>query len=380
MEDNSVSTAALRVATPDCNEDEFEKEVLSTLAHCTYQETADAFGVSRGKVYTIALRNGARKTEERIRERASDRKIRQKEALQEMLDATQTADVLDYLDALPDDSAQLFLTSVPYNVGKRYGESQSADSMRHVCYFGWMTMVVSEMARITKPGGVVFLQCGSTRDEIDNSMVPIDIMLFDVMRKAGLTYQNRVSWIIPHGLTPKRRLSERHESALIFSKGPPSVFNPDPARTPQKQPSKRAFKGPNKGKLSGHPLGAWPSDVWQIGNVGANHPEKTGHPAQFPEELAMRAIQIYTNPGDLVVDPFSGSGTSHVVARRTGRLFTGADLFYEDMRAERLANVGIDNICRLPGVSEESRAVWQAEAKACGLQPEEVRQQQNLLL
>src|SRR3546814_3167908 len=99
------------------------------------------------------------------------------------------------------------------------------------------------------------------------------------------------------------------------------VFNPAPARTPQKQPNKRSYKGPHKGKLSGHPQGAWPSNVWNIPNIGHNHPERTGHPAQFPLELARRAVQLYTNPGDLVIDPFSGSGTTHVACIETHRSF-----------------------------------------------------------
>lgn len=368
--------SALAKRTVSAPVDPLEAEVVERLQTQTYQTISSELRISRGKVWSIAIKHKARKNEQRIRERAAERKQRQLETLEAMLDATQTADVLDYFDALPDECAQLVVTSVPYNVGKKYGDAVATDTMRHVYYAGWLSMIVSEMARVVKPGGVVFLQCGTTRDEVDGSMVPIDIMLFEVMRKTGLEYQNRVSWVVPHGLTPKRRLSERHESALIFSKGPPSTFNADPARTPQKQPDKRAFKGPNKGKLSGHPFGAWPSDVWQIGNLGANHPEKTGHPAQFPEELAMRAVHLYTQPGDLVIDPFSGSGTTHVVARRTGRQFSGCDLFYEDMRAARLAEAGLDNICRLPGVSEESRAVWQAEAKVIGLQPEVIRQQE----
>ena len=347
-----------------------EQTILGDLVNNTYQETADKHGISRGKVYSIARQFGARKTENRIRERASERKQRQKDMLAEMMNITVTADVLDYLDDLPDNCAQLIITSCPYNLGKRYGDSVGADAMRHVMFCGWMTMIVSEFSRILKPGGVLFLQCGSTRDEQDGSMVPIDVLLFEALRKTGLTYQNRVSWLVPHGLTPKARLSERHETGLIFSNGQPAHFNANAARTPQKQPSKRAFKGPNKGKLSGNPLGAWPSDVWSIGNVGANHPEKTGHPAQFPEELVRRAIELYTIPGDLVIDPFCGSGTSHLVAKRTGRDFSGADLFYQDMRAERLKNAGLDNICPLPGVSNESVAVWQAEAKAAGMSVE----------
>jgi len=345
-----------------------EASILRTLADSTYQQTADAHGVSRGKVYTIALAHSARKNEERIRERKAERQKRQIEMLSEMMGATQEADVLDYLDSLPSACADLVVTSIPYNVGVRYGDGIASDAMPHLRYLGWMTMIISDIARILKPGGVVFLQCGSTKDDA-GSLVPLDIALFETLRKAGLDYQNRVAWLIPHGLTPRGRLSERHESALIFSKGRPATFNPDPARTPQKQPGKRAFKGANKGQLSGHPFGAWPSDVWRIGNVGHNHPEKTGHPAQFPEELAMRAVQIYTGPGDLVIDPFSGSGTTHVAAKKTGRRFSGADLFYAGMANDRAAAADMDDACILPGVSEESRAVWQAEARSRGETP-----------
>ena len=349
----------------------FEQSVLKTLACSTYQETADAHGTSRGKVYSIALAHSARKNEERIRERKAERRQRQMEMLAEMMDTTQEADVLDYLEALPSACADLVVTSIPYSVGVKYGGHAESDTMLHLRYLGWMTMIISDLSRIIKPGGVVFLQCGSTKDD-DGSLVPLDIALFETLRKAGLEYQNRVAWLIPHGLTPKGRLSERHESALIFSKGKPATFNPDPARTPQKQPGKRAFKGPNKGQLSGHPFGAWPSDVWRIGNVGHNHPEKTGHPAQFPEELAMRAVQIYTKPGDLVIDPFSGSGTTHVVAKRTGRRFSGADLFYADMANARAETASADTVCQLPGVTEQSRAIWQAEAKAKGETPQQI--------
>lgn len=327
----------------------------------TYEQIREKYGWSRGRIYALALKHGARKTERRIHERAADRMRRQQETLKELIDKTAKADVLDYLDSLPSGCANMVLTSIPYNLGKSYGSSPCADSLAYVYYVGWMMQVISDCARILKPGAVMFLEAGSTRDET-GSLIPLDVVLFDAMKKSGLEFQSRIAWTVPHGLTPKRRLSERYETALVFSKGPIATFNPTPGRTPQKQPGKRAFKGPNKGKLSGHPLGAFPSNVWPIPNIGANHPEKTGHPAQFPVELARRAIQIYTNVGDLVIDPFSGSGTTHVAARETGRGFSGADLFYEDLREVRLAKAGLADICPLPGVSDASVAVWQAEA------------------
>jgi DNA modification methylase len=171
-----------------------------------------------------------------------------------------------------------------------------------------------------------------------------------------------VIWELPHGLTPKRRLAERHETIFVFYKGEPRHFNANAVRVPQKQPQKRAFKGERIGELSGHPLGAWPTNVWRIGNVKNNHPEKSEHPAQFPLELARRAVLLYTNPGEVVCDDFSGSGTVHAACVATRRAFIGCDLFYEDLRAKRLASVAPDLVCLLPGVTDESISVWQAEA------------------
>lgn len=349
---------------PSSSPDESQR-VLSLLASHTYEQVSAMTGWSRGRIYALALATGTRKTEARIRERAAERRKRQMETFQAMLDSTVKADVLDFLESLPDESVSLHFTSPPYNVGKQYGEGAGADRMRYVYFHGWLMQVVSEMARTLKPGGVVCLNVGKTIDWQDRLM-PMDVMLYEDLRAAGLAFQDRIIWESQHGLTPKRRLAGRHEVILVFSKGEPAVFNPTPARKPQKNPGKRAYKGPNRGELSGNPLGAHPSDVWgDIGQVRNNHPERKqgAHPAQFPVALVKRAIQIYTLPGEVVCDTFRGSGSSAVASIETGRRFIGADLFYEDLAAARISAAQPDVVSVLPGVSEEGLAIWQAEAR-----------------
>lgn len=345
--------------------DALEAAVLSALANNdTYEQISAALNVSRGKVYAIALRNGARKNEARIQERASDRKARQREFLQTVINATEKADVLDFLAGIPDGSIALQLSSPPYNLGKQYGGCAGADGFAHAFFLGWQIQVLSELARTLADGGVLFYQVGATRGP-DGGLYPMDILLFQHLQTMGLTFQSRVAWVVPHGLTPKRRLSERYETALVFTKGrEPRVFNATPARTPQKQPGKRAYRGANAGQISSHPFGAAPSNVWTIPNAGNNRGGRVdGHPAQMPVELARRAVMLYTNPGDLVCDPFAGSGTTCEAAVRSGRAFTGCDLFYEDVRRQRLATVAPDLVSHLPGVTDESFAVWEAEAR-----------------
>jgi len=113
---------------------------------------------------------------------------------------------------------------------------------------------------------------------------------------------------------------------LWFSKGADYRFHLDPVRVPQKYPGKRHHKGKNKGAYSGNPLGKNPEDVWNIPNVKANHVEKTKHPCQFPVGLVQRLIRALTSAGDLVLDPFAGSGTSGVAALMDGRRFVGAEI------------------------------------------------------
>lgn len=345
------------------------QNVLHLLATNTYEQVREMTGWSRGRIHKLALRCGARKTEERIQRRAADRAALQREAFEEMLGKTVTSDVCDFMSSLPDESVQLFVTSPPYNIGKKYNGAASADAMRHVYYHGWMMQVISEMARALRPGGTIVFQVGITKDDL-GATIPLDILFDNDFRRAGLTYQNRIVWPVHAGLTPVRRLAGRYETAMVFSKGESPHFNANAIRISQKNPAKRAFKGPNRGKLSGHPLGAHPIDVWgDVTHLGHNHPEKTDHPAQFPVAFAKRAILAYTMPDDVVADPFCGSGSSHVAAIELSRSFVGADLSYGTIRDRRLGEAKADTHTPFSGVTEQSMAVWEAEAKRVDSSP-----------
>ncbi len=128
---------------------------------------------------------------------------------------------------------------------------------------------------------------------------------------------------------------------------------------PQLYPGKRHSpkKGARAGTPSGNPLGKNPSDFWQFDaevafkvnpiwdfpNVKASHPEKTTHPCQFPSELAERCILALTNLGDMVIDPFVGSGTTAIAAALHGRDVTGID---KDARYIELAKHRLELLAR----------------------------------
>ena len=160
----------------------------------------------------------------------------------------------------------------------------------------------------------------------NGEIVPLDMAMYPLFQKHGLKLRNRIIWHFGHGLHSTRRLSGRYEVILWFTKSDDYVFNLDPIRVPAKYPGKKHFKGPNKGKLSGNPLGKNPTDVWEIPNVKSNHVEKTEHPCQFPVELIERLVLALTSPGDRVLDPYLGVGSTILAAEKHGRRGYGCDV------------------------------------------------------
>lgn len=182
-----------------------------------------------------------------------------------------------------------------------------------------------EVVRILKPGGSLCWQVGNHVD--DNEVAPLDYYVFRAaLEFPELKLRNRIVWTFGHGLNCQKRFSGRHETVLWFTKGDEYAFNLDPVRVKQKYPGKRGYKGKNKGKFTGNPLGKNPSDVWDIPNVKGKHLEKTKHPCQFPVALAQRLVLALTKKGAVVFDPFVGSGSSGIAAIIAGRKFVGAEL------------------------------------------------------
>lgn len=237
-----------------------------------------------------------------------------------------------FLMELEAGSVQCIVTSPPYNMGREYEQNTDLHS-----YVSWLSEVVVKCGRALAEGGSLWLQVGN--HVRSGSTAPIDILIYPALARAGLTLRNRVIWVHDHGTHAKKRLSPRHETILWATKGDDYLFDLDPIRVPQKWPSKKHFKGPKKGQLSCNPLGKNPGDVWEITQVKNNHPEKTAHPCQFPEELVRRCVAATTRAGDLVVDPFAGSGTVGVVCRDLGRraLLVEREPRYVEIARRRIA-------------------------------------------
>jgi adenine-specific DNA-methyltransferase len=239
-------------------------------------------------------------------------------------------DVLEFLKDVPENTATLIVTSPPYNIGKAYEECIEFRE-----YLKWQKEVIKRCVDILKPEGSICWEIGNYIE--DGEVFPLDAFFYDIFKSFGLKLRNRIVWYFGHGLHARTRFSGRYETILWFTKSDDYVFNLDAVRVPQKYPGKRAYKGPNKGKPSSHPLGKNPSDVWEIlikdwdkeiweiPNVKCNHPEKTVHPCMFPIELVERLVLALTNERDVVFDPFAGVGSSLVAALLHNRKGMGVD-------------------------------------------------------
>ena len=176
--------------------------------------------------------------------------------------------------------AELVVTSPPYNTGKEYERQTSLEE-----YIASQRQTIAACLEILSPTGSICWQVGHyiAGMATNKEAFPLDLVLYPLFKSFGLKLRNRIVWYFGHGLHEKHRFTGRHETILWFTRDVEDyTFNLDPVRIPQKYPGKRAFRGPNKGKPSGNPLGKNPSDVWDMPNVKSNHVEKTEHPCQFP--------------------------------------------------------------------------------------------------
>lgn len=227
-------------------------------------------------------------------------------------------DALELLGRLPDDSVQLVVTSPPYNIGKQYEPRRTVDE-----YVAWCSRWLSEISRALTPTGAAWVNVGYTSVPGRGVAVPIPYLLWPHF--GGLQLIQEVVWHQTNGVACRRRLSPRNEKLLWLVRDPSAyAFNLDAIRDPNvAYPHQR-----RRGRLRCNPLGKNPSDVWTIPRVvaGRNAAERTRHPAQMPLALAERLIKACSEPGDLVLDPLAGSGSSLVAARGLGRVGWGFEL------------------------------------------------------
>ena len=228
-------------------------------------------------------------------------------------------DCMVFLKNIDACSVDTVFADPPYNIGKADWDDIGTQDE----YIEWSLQWIKEASRILKPTGTLYI-CGFTE------------ILADVRRPA-MNYFDNCHWLI-WAYDNKANLRDdwgrSHESILCLRKTSEYTFNTDDVRIPYNAHTRKYPKRNQSGKTSQfynektasntwepNPRGAKPKDVINIPTTCNGMAEKTKHPTQKPEELLRRLILASTNTGDLVVDPFSGSGTTAVVCTQLSRAF-----------------------------------------------------------
>ncbi|NJP11907.1 MAG: site-specific DNA-methyltransferase [Leptolyngbyaceae cyanobacterium RU_5_1] len=246
-------------------------------------------------------------------------------------------DSLVWLPTLPDASADLIIADPPYNLKKADWDTfASQDS-----YIDWSTQWIAEAARVLKPTGTLYIMGFSE-------------ILADLKRPA-CKYFKACRWLIWH-YKNKANLGNdwgrSHESILLLRKTSTAKMNIDNIRIPYgnhtlKYPHHPQAATSQYGNGKHHtcyqgwtpnPLGAKPKDVIELPTTCNGMHEKTPHPTQKPEELIRKFVLASSERGDIIIDPFSGSGTTLVVAEQLGRMWLGCEMnpTYNQWAIERL--------------------------------------------
>jgi len=232
------------------------------------------------------------------------------------------ADVLDLLAPLPDGSVDLVVTDPPYAIGRAdWDEFASLD-----VYVDWCDRWLAEVARVLAPHGSAYV-CGF-------SEILADVKARSARRFAGCRW---LVWYYRNKANLGRDWGRSHESILHLRRSRDVRIDVDAVRIPYNDHTRRYPErvqavnsqygrgGARRDRWAPNPLGAKPRDVLEIPVLCNGMAEKTAHATQKPEALIERLVSASSRPGDLVVDPFLGSGTTAVVAERLGRRWIAGD-------------------------------------------------------
>jgi len=230
------------------------------------------------------------------------------------------------LSEIKSNSVDLIVADPPYNLGKDYGNNHDLKGFDE--YLDFSLSWLKEAHRVLKPTGTIYVFMG----------VRFISYLYDIMdRKLKMFFNSWICWHYTQGIGKKIGFSPRHDDILMFNKSPKYTFNLDNIRVPQKY-----YRARNNMR------GANPGDVWKFSHVHYCNPNRQKHPTQKPEGLMERMILASSNEDDLVLDPFSGSGTTLRVCQQINRDCIGFELNPEfvQMTEERLRKpfVGFDSI------------------------------------
>jgi DNA modification methylase len=230
------------------------------------------------------------------------------------------------LPRMPDGIADLLVTDPPFNIGLDYdGYDDNKPSEQ---YLDMLRDVVTQARRVLKPEGSLFMFMGQLYQ------APV----YKIIEDAGFHWRNSIVWHYTFGPNQRKKFTPSWTMIHYFSCDPHRfTFNADVVRVPS---ARQLLYNDRRAKSGGKvPDDTWvllPSesprhfgpdqDAWLVSRVCGTFKERAGHTTQLPLALVERIIRVASNAGDLVLDPFAGSGTVPLAARGLGRRYLGIEI------------------------------------------------------
>ncbi|MGA2229736.1 MAG: site-specific DNA-methyltransferase [Tepidisphaeraceae bacterium] len=244
------------------------------------------------------------------------------------LDKLYNGDCITGMAQIPQGSIDLAFADPPFNIGYKYDVYE--DRLAADQYLNWTKEWGKALVRTLKPDGTFWLAIG------DDFAAELKLLF---QRELGLSCRSWVIWYYTFGVNCKFKFSRSHTHLFHFVKDPKKfTFNRDDIRVPS---ARQLVYGDKRAEQKGRiPDDTWilrpqdapesftaDEDVWYYSRVCGTFSERAGwHGCQMPEQVLGRIIKVSSGPGDTVLDPFGGSGTTLVVAKKLGRRFIGFEL------------------------------------------------------
>lgn len=240
-------------------------------------------------------------------------------------------DALELLSSLPDGCAGLVIADPPYSLDKDKEFGAGAYFSGREEWLAWCKKWLGECKRILRPTGNIFVYA------IHNNACFLQCHMYDL----GLEYRRQIIWHYENGWSKYRNGPACHyEPILWFSLQKDSTYHT--IREAYKSQERLRHRITKNGKVwTPHPDGRQAGDVWKFPTLAGRRfaNERTDHPTQKPLSLSTRIVEHFSNPGELVVIPFAGSGSECVAALQAGREFVSAELNakYIEIARKRIA-------------------------------------------
>jgi len=245
--------------------------------------------------------------------------------MQKFLNKIICGNCIEVLSKVRKPFADLIFADPPFNIGYKYDKYN--DKVKSKNYISWTKDWMTMCKNVLKPHGSFYIAIGDGY-AADVKKIADDLHLF---------MRNWLIWHYSFGQQMKNKFARSHTHIFYFVKNENHyTFNDQAVRVPSDRQLLYNDKRAN-------PAGKMPDDVWNgYPRVCGTFKERTGwHPCQMPESLLKRIVAVSSNPGDCVLDPFSGSGTTAVTAAQLGRNYLGVEISksYVEKAKKRLADL-----------------------------------------